>query len=270
VTKEFSSMKSADEPPLTEVFLTAVAQAMKVNERLQNRLSAAEERLQNQAQQIESHISEARTDALTGLPNRRAFDDELNRRVAEWQRKQTQFSLIMVDVDHFKALNDRCGHPAGDEILRQLAKVLRLTFREMDMVARFGGEEFAAILPSTSLNDGTRAAERVRKAVANFEFQLGQSIFQMTISVGLAAADADDDSASLVRKADEALYASKRAGRNCGYFHTGQTCRRIPATSPFQRGRWKDNVAAYAQDDAELQATCDDLRSSLGQLLDET
>src|SRR6185503_7619557 len=106
-----------------------------------------------------------RTDALTGLANRRAFDDELNRRFAEWQRRKTMFSLLILDVDHFKKFNDTHGHQAGDAVLTGVAATLRQTFREMDLVARYGGEEFAAILPVTNLTEALRAAERARAAI---------------------------------------------------------------------------------------------------------
>ncbi|HOM16820.1 MAG TPA: GGDEF domain-containing protein, partial [Thermoguttaceae bacterium] len=131
------------------VVLRTVAEIVQVNERLQHRLQQAEDKLQEQSQQIQNHMAEARTDPLTGLPNRRAFDDELVRRLAEWKRKGALFCLLLVDIDHFKELNDQYGHPAGDQVLRQLAEVLLTVLREMDLAARIGGEEFAVLLPST-------------------------------------------------------------------------------------------------------------------------
>ena len=269
VSQEFSSMHAGDDRPLAGVFLQTVAQAMKTNERLQHRLAEAEERLRDQAEQIESHINEARTDPLTGLPSRRALDDELARRIAEWRRKRTAFCLMMIDIDHFKALNDRYGHPAGDEVLRELARVLRIAFREMDLVARFGGEEFAAILPSTKLEDGKWAAERIRRSVAGAEFRFEQAMLEVTVSLGLAAPEGDDDPASLVRRADEALYASKRAGRNCGHFRIGPTCQRIDFSSRPNRTASNGDGAPDAAGDAELQAVCDDLRGRLAEVIDD-
>lgn len=208
----------------TGTVLSTVAEIMQINERLQSRLSAAENKLQQQAVQIESHVSEARTDPLTGLPNRRAFDDELVRRVAEWSRKRSTFCLMMVDADRFKDLNDRYGHPAGDHVLRSIAEVLRGTCREMDLLARIGGEEFAAILPSTNSRDARRAAQRVLTAVADHPFEFEGHKLRVTVSVGLTAVREGDDGFLVLKRADEALYASKNAGRDCGHFHTGRRC----------------------------------------------
>ena len=114
---------------------------------LQNRLAQAEKQIAAQAADLRSYETEARTDSLTGLANRRAFDDEMQRRFAEWQRRRTPFSLMILDIDHFKQFNDSHGHPAGDEVLRNVGKVLVKTARQMDLPCRYGGEEFAVILP---------------------------------------------------------------------------------------------------------------------------
>ena len=260
---QLTSIPSSDGQPMTEVFLNTVARAIAINEWLQKRLCAAEDKLQQQAREIESHINEARTDALTGLPNRRAFDDELIRRVAESQRKQTTFCLMMLDIDRFKSLNDRYGHPAGDCVLRRLAKILRNTFREMDMVARFGGEEFAVILPSTSAEDGKLTAQRVGATVASSEFRSRQDLLRVTLSIGLAAVRTDDSPASLLQRADKALYASKRGGRNCGHFHDGLMCQEVvfalDTDDPVDRDR-------SGQDDLDLKTVCHDLRTRLAEV----
>ncbi len=234
-----------------ESVLDSVARIIEINERLQTRLGDAEEKLQRQTQQIESHITEARTDPLTGLYNRRAFDDELLRRLAEWRRKQSTFCMMMMDVDHFKRLNDQHGHPAGDYVLRNLAELLASTFREMDIVARVGGEEFAAVLPGTTLRDARLAAERVRYTVASHPFFFENQELRITLSLGVATAEPGDDIVSLTKRSDEALYNSKRTGRNCGHYHDGRTCKLI---APDQSGR---------VDQVEMQATCDKLRQRL-------
>jgi diguanylate cyclase len=273
VNRELRTLASADSPMLTKVVLGTIAEVMEINDRLQNRLSAAETKLQQQARQMESHITAARTDPLTTLPNRRAFDDELLRRLAEWNRKRNSFCLLMIDVDHFKSLNDRYGHPAGDQVLRSLAEVLRGTAREMDMVARIGGEEFAAILPSTSAQEGRQATERILAAVAAAPIRVDQKELKVTVSLGLAAVTAGDDHTRLISRADEALYMSKHAGRNCGHFHNGVTCEPI---------RWNAGVApasvaheapppadSPATDGSELLQAVSDLRSRLAEMADE-
>lgn len=231
VNRELSQTEADDASTLAEAVLGALAQMVESDARLQERLAKAEQRLQQQAEQIQSQISEARTDSLTELPNRRAFRDELERQIAQWHRKSIPCSLLMIDVDHFKAINDRYGHPAGDHVLREIADVLKGALREMDLVARVGGEEFAAILPSTTLPQGVCAAQRVRKAIENHAFCFEQHELRLTVSLGLAIAEARDNSVSLIRRADEALYVSKDAGRNCGHLHDGQTCQRIDGDS---------------------------------------
>lgn len=232
INQELASVQPEERDHLTEFVLKLVGRIMQINERLQSRLAAAEGKLAEQARQIEVQLAEARTDALTGLPNRRAFDDELHRRLAEWQRKSTRFCLVMIDIDHFKGLNDQHGHPAGDHALRSVAEVLETTLRDMDLVARVGGEEFAAVLPSTSLPDGCRPCERIRTAVASHWCRFEDTDLKLSVSLGLATVDAGDDAASLTKRADEALYAAKRGGRNCGYFHDGRTCGRIDPSRP--------------------------------------
>lgn len=269
VSAELASARSGESGGLTEFVLRTVAKIMQVNERLQVRLGDAEEKLQKQTRQMESHLTEARTDPLTGLPNRRAFDDELIRRVAEWRRKNTIFCLVMLDIDHFKKLNDRYGHPAGDYVLRHVAEVLRTVLREMDMVGRVGGEEFAVILPSTNSPDAKWATERIRSAVASEVFSVEQVELRLTISLGLAMVDSGDDSVSLMKRADEALYTAKRAGRNCEYFHNGQNCERIgPSAQPAQ-GRGYSLPDSDVPDAAELAAICEDLRQRMAEVTEE-
>ena len=208
INQELASVRPDEHDHLTEFVLKLVARIMQINQRLQTRLATAEERLTEQAKQIESQLAEARTDPLTGLPNRRAFDDELQRRLSEWQRKSNTFCMVMVDIDHFKALNDRYGHPAGDHALRITAEVLENTLRDMDLVARVGGEEFAAILPSTNLSDGCRACERLRTAVDSHWFRFEDTDLQLPVSLGLASVSSGDDPIALIKRADEALYAA--------------------------------------------------------------
>jgi diguanylate cyclase len=209
---------------------TAMDQMLAANTELQQRLEQAEKQLAAQAAEIKTHESEARTDSLTGLSNRRAFDDELKRRLNEWQRKQTPCTLVMLDIDFFKKFNDTHGHQVGDEVLREVAKVLSATSREMDVPCRYGGEEFGVILPGTDAASACRVAERIRAAVeASTTVCEGKSL-KVTCSLGLASFMGDDDVAHLIRRADDALYASKKAGRNCGHWNTG--VKHVPITAP--------------------------------------
>ncbi len=206
-----------------------VSKLIEANQQIQERLSSTENKLRQQAEQIQTTAVEARTDCLTLLANRRAFDDELNRRLAELRRHGRAFSLIMADIDRFKKVNDIYGHQAGDEVLRGVAKVLRRTMREMDLVARYGGEEFAIILPGTSAADACEAALRAREAVETAHFRHRGDGLRVTLSFGVAEASANDNETSLVLRTDKALYAAKANGRNCVWWHDSQSAQ--PAAS---------------------------------------
>lgn len=254
VNRALSVAEKSDPAGLKQFVLETVGQIVDINEQMQTRLSAAEQRLQEQAEQIEAHVVEARTDPLTRLPNRRAFEDELVRRIAEWQRHNTSFCLLMIDLDHFKRINDQWGHLAGDHVLRRVAEVLLHVRRPSDTVARIGGEEFTILLPATQAGDARKAAERFRAAVATERFSFEGEQLSMTVSVGATAVQSGDDPVALVQRADEALYAAKRAGRDCGFFHNGVTCQRIELLAP---------------PDAELQKVCNNLRQRIEEVVQE-
>lgn len=152
----------------------------------------------------------ANEDALTGLANRRVFEESLAREVARTRRSLEPLGLIVFDIDHFKRINDTYGHQEGDEVLREVAGVLMRMARDIDLVARYGGEEFTVVLPNCSLEDALGVAERMRSAVASDSNLVG-----VTVSAGVASIPANAvDGESLVAAADEAMYCSKRAGRN--------------------------------------------------------
>lgn len=164
----------------------------------------------------------SKEDPLTGIPNRREFDAFATRVWRQGARDKTPAALIMLDIDYFKIFNDRSGHQAGDECLRQVARTLRdCASRPLDLVARYGGEEFVAILGGATVNDALVVAERMRKAI--FDLQLphpGSSFGMVTVSIGTASVrpSADATLASAIKSADEALYYAKAAGRNCIVF----------------------------------------------------
>jgi diguanylate cyclase (GGDEF)-like protein len=157
------------------------------------------------------------TDPLTGLANHRQFYDQLAREFRRAHRYQRPLTLLMLDLDHFKAFNDRYGHLAGDQALRETADILRQNARSVDLLARYGGEEFAIILPETDLDRAAAHAERIRSAVASHVFE-GQETGQehrVTISIGVAALTAATQKIeNLVHDADQAMYRAKAGGRN--------------------------------------------------------
>jgi diguanylate cyclase (GGDEF)-like protein/PAS domain S-box-containing protein len=161
----------------------------------------------------------AAQDGLTGLANRRAFDETFARELARAARNGQPLSLLLADVDRFKAYNDTYGHPAGDDVLRHVGLALETAARRPgDLAARYGGEEFAAVLPTTDLDGARRVAELFRSAVETLRLQhTGSTSGVVTVSVGVACALGDRESyapATLLRRADEALYAAKAGGRN--------------------------------------------------------
>ena len=154
-------------------------------------------------------------DALTGLLNRRAFEHVLEREVVRMQRYGEPFTLLMLDVDHFKRINDCYGHAAGDAVLCAVSATLREHAREVDRVARFGGEEFCLMLPQTLHEGALLAAERLRHAVSQTTIAWNGELIRVTISTGLATSQGKDETlSSLLHRADEALYQAKAEGRN--------------------------------------------------------
>lgn len=158
----------------------------------------------------------AATDGLTGLPNRRSFDRNLEREIQGAKRYDDPLALVLMDVDEFKAVNDRFGHEVGDEVLREIAARLRDACRAGDNVARIGGEEFGLILTRTTAEGAACVAERTRGTISDRIVATSAGELTVTISAGVAAAGGDlgFDPQELFRAADEALYASKREGRN--------------------------------------------------------
>jgi diguanylate cyclase (GGDEF)-like protein len=154
------------------------------------------------------------TDALTGIPNRRAFDERLVTELALAERYDRPVSLVMIDLDHFKTFNDELGHAAGDRILTSVARLLDDTKRAGDLVARYGGEEFAAILPHADGPAARAWADRLRKAVEALGAGAHGSVPGITASFGVAQARRGGGRSALVEAADRALYDAKALGRN--------------------------------------------------------
>ena len=174
-----------------------------------------------------THEKEILFDALTGVADRRVFEYELTRRVAGWHREQTPFCLVLLDIDHFKKFNDRYGHQSGDTVLKAVATILQQTVRETDLVARYGGEEFGIILPGAHSKDALEVAERARNRIELSRYPYRGLKMRLTVSLGVAQINAEEDLTSLVQRADAALYCSKEVGRNCVHFHNGNTCQRF-------------------------------------------
>jgi diguanylate cyclase (GGDEF)-like protein len=157
------------------------------------------------------------TDYLTGLRTRGYFEQQLELEFKRAERKQQKFALLMIDIDHFKVLNDTFGHHVGDQLLRDVTSILMKDMRDIDTVARYGGEEFVIILPETTQTGAVFVAQRLRRAVEQAKFFAGSphSVQHLTISIGVAVYDTDAQfKRDLIEFADAALYAAKHAGRN--------------------------------------------------------
>ena len=167
-------------------------------------------RLRNQLEQ------QARTDALTGVLNRRALDAEGQREMAASLRRNAPLAILAIDIDHFKRLNDTHGHAAGDVALAAAARWLAHDLRSSDLLARFGGEEFIAVLPDRDAERGLLVAERLRSRLEALEVEHEHQRIRLTASFGVAVLEGENDAwGQILRRADHALYEAKRAGRNC-------------------------------------------------------
>ncbi|MEK4367187.1 sensor domain-containing diguanylate cyclase [Paenibacillus sp. FSL R5-0473] len=185
----------------------ATQEANKELERLHEEYKIKEQALIKVNDQLETMAS---TDLLTGLKNRRFFQEKMLESLLMFQEKQRYFSLLVVDIDHFKNINDTYGHPIGDLVLGNLAGLLQTVSRSTDVVARYGGEEFVVILPDCEEEQAIGIAERYRSQVASADW--GE--YNITVSIGAATVVEDDTEKSLFQRADNALYASKTGGRN--------------------------------------------------------
>lgn len=183
---------------------------------LNNEMSTLSRELSRKNRELEAanrKITElVRTDSLTGLSNRRYFQERYEEAFSQAKRNNTPLSVIMMDLDHFKHINDTYGHEAGDTVLRALGSTLMQQARPGDLPARFGGEEFILFLPQTVATGALRLAERVRKTTAGMDML--ENGTKVTISAGIAQMRPEDSGDSLIRRSDEALYRAKRHGRN--------------------------------------------------------
>jgi diguanylate cyclase (GGDEF)-like protein len=204
----------------SEVVLAAVSQLIDSNESMQNQLQSAKDRIQQQTMQIESAERRAETDALTQVPNRRAFDAYLKRRHAEGPGAAG--TLALLDVDLFKQFNDVYGHRAGDEVLRVVANVLHSHLQPYGLVARFGGEEFAIILDECPISEAALKIEQARVAIGQLVIEFEGQPLRVAASAGIATLMEEETVESWLQRTDDALYHSKGEGRNCAHRMQGK------------------------------------------------
>jgi len=179
-----------------------------------DRLKDLERETSSLRERIHEEHNQAMTDALTGIPNRLAYEDRLQQEIARWKRFGTPLVLVMWDVDLFKRINDEFGHKAGDKVLRTIAQVLGRGVRETDFVARYGGEEFVQLMTGSSLVDCLPVADKLRATVEATGFHFRQNAVTITASCGLADFRKGDTAEQCFERADQALYRAKQLGRN--------------------------------------------------------
>jgi diguanylate cyclase len=189
----------------------------RLNAKLVDQLGDARTEVVELREALESIRTESQIDPVTTLANRMFFDTALSDAVRHAQRTGDKLAVLMTDIDHFKKFNDTYGHLTGDQVLRLVAVSIKQNVKGLDTAARFGGEEFAVILPGCDLQGASHVAEQVRKAVMSRELvkrSTGENLGRVTISIGVAAFRKEDTPNTMLERADNALYAAKRGGRN--------------------------------------------------------
>lgn len=202
---------------IVQSLITATRETERTNRDLEGQLAESRRQIAELQESLEAIRYESLVDDLTTLANRKHFDQSLDRLVAEAQQTDVPFSLLFTDIDHFKKFNDTYGHQTGDQVLRLVALALKQNIKGQDIACRFGGEEFAVLLPRTDLAQSVVVAEHIREAVFSKELvkrSTGENLGRITISIGVAEWRRGDTLQSIVERADVCLYAAKRGGRN--------------------------------------------------------
>jgi diguanylate cyclase len=198
--------------------LVQTTSAMKRDNRaLEVRLKSSKQEISQLQHSLEAVRNESLTDPLTTLANRKHFDEGFARTVLDATASAEPLSLMLADIDHFKSFNDTYGHLTGDQVLRLVGLSIKHNVKGQDIAARFGGEEFAIVLPRTALRDATSVADQIRRAVMSKELMkrsTGEHLGRVTVSIGVATFRRGDTIQSLIERADGCLYAAKRNGRN--------------------------------------------------------
>jgi len=218
---------------VVEAIVSATRKMESRSQELEKRLQETKGELNTLQTNLTKARNEARTDGLTGVSNRKAFDEVLAQQISQATTERTPLCLVIGDIDHFKQFNDTWGHRTGDQVLRLVASCLKAGVKDGDTVARYGGEEFAIVLPGIATSDAEKLANAVREAVQARELvkrSTGETLGRVTMSLGVGTFRAGDSSATLIERADACLYAAKRGGRNRVVSETQDTSVRAKAS----------------------------------------
>ena len=219
VTQDISVAPKADSPSddLQSRLLEGIAKVVQSNRKLENELVQSRFRLKRQAEELDQRKKEARTDPLCMTGNRKAYDETLEYMLSKFKSDGTEFALMLIDVDHFKRINDTFGHSVGDSVLIEIGNHLQTLVRPTDTVCRLGGDEFAILLDNCQPKIAAACGNRIRAGAEGVELSGGQDEQStvVTLSMGLSVVRESDNARKLFERADRALYRSKSKGRNC-------------------------------------------------------
>lgn len=204
-----------------KAFIPTVKQVLSDTQELQKKVKDSAHKIRLLKEELERTTTIAKTDELTNIPNRRGFNEIIQRLTVEAQQQQSTFAIILLDIDHFKNVNDTYGHLIGDSVLRYIAKLLGQETKGQDSIARYGGEEFAVLLPNTNYDGAMQLANNLRHKIASRSLTIKTSHnqkLQISVSSGVAMYQMGEDVEQLIKRADQCLYQAKTKGRNqvCG------------------------------------------------------
>lgn len=202
---------------IVDKMIVETKKLVKSGRRLQTRMKISADDLKQLNQELEKSQKEAQTDTLTGLINRRGLEKRFELERIRAKQNDSPFSIILLDVDHFKSVNDKFGHLVGDSLLRGLAQLLIAYLRRNDIAVRYGGEEFLILLPETQLEGATAVANKIQKTLRSKEWKLkdtGESMGKITVSMGVSQYAINEKEEDLIKRADDALYKAKNNGRD--------------------------------------------------------